>query len=70
MTSTPNCPRWACVGDSTNDQDMFGHIPLSVGVANLMRFADQLTVWPAYLTRGERGEGFAEVADALLGARP
>jgi HAD superfamily hydrolase (TIGR01484 family) len=62
--------RWACVGDSTNDQDMFGHIPLSVGVANLMRFADQLTVWPAYLTRGERGAGFAEVADALLGARP
>ncbi len=62
--------RWACVGDSTNDQDMFGHIPLSVGVANLMRFADQLTVWPAYLTRSERGAGFAEVADALLGARP
>ena len=62
--------RWACVGDSTNDQDMFGHIPLSVGVANLMRFADQLTVWPAYLTRGERGAGFAEMADALLGARP
>ena len=62
-------PRWACVGDSTNDQDMFGHIPLSVGVANLMRFADQLTVWPAYLARAERGAGFAEVADALLRAR-
>ena len=62
-------PRWACVGDSTNDQDMFGHIPLSVGVANLMRFADQLTVWPAYLTRAERGAGFAEVVDALLRAR-
>ena len=62
-------PRWACVGDSTNDQDMFGHIPLSVGVANLMRFAGQLTVWPAYLTRAERGEGFAEVADALLRVR-
>ena len=62
-------PGWACVGDSTNDQDMFGHIPLSVGVANLMRFAGQLTVWPAYLTRAERGEGFAEVADALLRVR-
>ena len=62
-------PRWACVGDSTNDQDMFGHIPLSIGVANLMRFAGQLTVWPAYLTRAERGEGFAEVADALLRVR-
>ena len=48
---------------------MFGHFPLSVGVANLLRFADQLTVWPAYLTRGERGAGFAEVADALIAAR-
>jgi len=61
--------RWVYVGDSTNDQKMFAHFPLSVGVANLMRFADRLTVWPAYLTRGERGAGFAEVADALIAAR-
>jgi HAD superfamily hydrolase (TIGR01484 family) len=62
-------PRWVYVGDSTNDQEMFGHFPFSVGVANLMRFAAELTVWPAYLTQRERGAGFAEVADALLGAR-
>ena len=61
--------RWVYIGDSTNDQQMFGHFPLSVGVANLMRFAAQLTVWPAYLTRGERGTGFAEVAAALLRSR-
>ncbi|HEY6513315.1 MAG TPA: HAD-IIB family hydrolase [Burkholderiaceae bacterium] len=61
--------RWVYVGDSTNDQEMFAHFRLSVGVANLMRFAAQLTVWPAYLTRGERGAGFAEVADALVAAR-
>lgn len=61
--------RWAYVGDSTNDQLMFGHFPLSVGVANLMHFAEQLHVWPAYLTRGARGAGFAEFADALLRAR-
>jgi hydroxymethylpyrimidine pyrophosphatase-like HAD family hydrolase len=61
--------RWVYIGDSTNDQQMFGHFPLSVGVANLMRFAAQLTVWPAYLTRGERGTGFAEVAAALLKSR-
>jgi HAD superfamily hydrolase (TIGR01484 family) len=60
---------WVYVGDSTNDQEMFARFPLSVGVANLMRFAAQLTVWPAYLTRGERGAGFAEVADAILAAR-
>ena len=61
--------RWVYVGDSTNDQLMFGHFALSVGVANLLRFRDSLTVWPAYLTRGERGAGFAEVADAILKAR-
>jgi len=61
--------RWVYVGDSLNDQEMFAHFPLSVGVANLMRFADRLTEWPAYLTDGERGSGFAEVADALIAAR-
>ena len=59
---------WVYVGDSTNDQDMFGHFPLSVGVANLRRFADQLHTWPAYISDGERGVGFAEVATRLLAA--
>ena len=57
--------RWVYVGDSTNDQLMFGHFPLSVGVANLMSFASALTVWPTYLTQGARGAGFAEVARTL-----
>ena len=61
--------RWVYVGDSTNDQEMFGHFAMSVGVANLMRFADQLTVWPSYMAEAERGAGFAEVADALLNSR-
>ena len=61
--------RWVYVGDSTNDQLMFGHFPLSVGVANLLQVADQLTIWPAYVTRHERGAGFAEVAATLLKAR-
>ena len=61
--------RWVYVGDSTNDQLMFGHFPLSVGVANLRRFAEQLHTWPAYITEGERGAGFAEVARALLAVR-
>jgi HAD superfamily hydrolase (TIGR01484 family) len=57
---------WVYVGDSTNDQPMFERFALSVGVANLQRFADQLVHWPRYITRSERGEGFAEVADAVL----
>jgi HAD superfamily hydrolase (TIGR01484 family) len=60
---------WVYVGDSTNDQLMFGHFPLSVGVANLLRFKDELTVWPKFITQGERGAGFAEVARTLLAAR-
>jgi hydroxymethylpyrimidine pyrophosphatase-like HAD family hydrolase len=61
--------RWLYVGDSTNDQAMFARLRHSVGVANLMRFAHQLHTWPAWITRGERGEGFAEVAHAVLAAR-
>ncbi len=61
--------RWVYVGDSTNDQDMFGRFPHSVGVANLLRFERELHTWPAYLTVAERGQGFAEVARAVLAAR-
>lgn len=61
--------RWVYVGDSTNDQQMFGHFPVSVGVANLARFAAQLHTWPAWITAGERGRGFAELARRLLAAR-
>ena len=61
--------RWVYVGDSTNDEPMFERVPLSVGVTNLMRFAGRLRTWPAWITRGERGQGFAEVAAALLAAR-
>ena len=60
---------WLYVGDSTNDQLMFERVPLSVAVANIERFVPQLDVLPAYVTRGERGTGFAELADALLAAR-
>ncbi|WP_439518052.1 HAD-IIB family hydrolase [Hydrogenophaga sp.] len=61
---------WVYVGDSTNDARMFGHFPHSVGVANVARFWDALSHHPAYVTRGERGAGFAEVAAAVLDAHP
>src|SRR5690606_18773610 len=59
---------WAYVGDSTNDQRMFEAFDNSIGVANIARFLPQLTALPRYLTQGERGAGFAEVADALQAA--
>ena len=58
--------RWVYVGDSTNDVLMFEHFPHSVGVANIRRFEAELTHPPRYVTRGERGAGFAEVAQAIL----
>jgi HAD superfamily hydrolase (TIGR01484 family) len=61
--------RWLYVGDSTNDQAMFAQFPLSVGVANLLDFAPSLTQWPAYLTEGARGAGFAEIARGVLRGR-
>jgi HAD superfamily hydrolase (TIGR01484 family) len=60
---------WVYVGDSTNDMLMFEHFPHSVGVANIRRFEAELTHPPRYVTRGERGAGFAEVAQAILAGR-
>jgi len=59
--------RWAFVGDSGNDQVMFQHFTHSFGVANVRRFAQQLTHLPRYITPSERGAGFAEVARAITG---
>jgi len=61
--------RWAYVGDSTNDQLMFEAFAHSIGVANIRRFEAQLTHKPRYITAGERGAGFTEVACAILAAR-
>jgi HAD superfamily hydrolase (TIGR01484 family) len=58
--------QWVYVGDSTNDQLMFKTFANSVGVANIARFVPQLAHLPRYVTRGERGAGFAEVSRALL----
>lgn len=57
------------VGDSPNDAPMFAYFPLSVGVANVLDFASRLETPPRLVTRLRCGAGFAELADALLGAR-
>jgi HAD superfamily hydrolase (TIGR01484 family) len=62
--------RYAFVGDSPNDAPMFAYFPLSVGVANVRRFAGRLEHAPAYVTAAESGTGFAELAARLLAARP
>jgi hypothetical protein len=61
--------RYVYVGDAPNAAPMFAFFPHAVGVANLRRFLDRLPTPPAYITQGEAGEGFAELARMLLDAR-
>jgi HAD superfamily hydrolase (TIGR01484 family) len=57
------------VGDSPNDAPMFEHFPYSVGVANVRAFAGRIATPPVYVTEGESGAGFAELAAHLLAGR-
>jgi HAD superfamily hydrolase (TIGR01484 family) len=57
------------VGDSPNDEPMFGYFPCSVGVANVRKFVDEMLMKPTYVTRADCGAGFAEIADLLRASR-
>lgn len=56
------------VGDSPNDESLFDarYFPVSVGVANVLEYANQLNHKPAYVTTAAEGKGFEEVARSLL----
>ena len=56
------------VGDSPNDEPMFAAFPLSVGVANVRAHAARMRHLPRYITRGEGGAGFVELAERLIDA--
>ncbi|AKZ63796.1 HAD family hydrolase [Herbaspirillum hiltneri N3] len=60
--------RHRCVfaGDSPNDAPMFAYFPLSVGVANVLDFADRLPHPPRFITHRASGAGFAELTQHLL----
>jgi len=58
--------RFVFAGDSPNDAPMFGFFPNAVGVANVRGFADRIAILPAYVTQGEAGAGFTELAEFLL----
>lgn len=57
--------RFVFCGDSQNDEPMFEYFKNSVGVANVMNFKNRLKTFPAYITKKESGEGFAELASLL-----
>ena len=55
------------VGDSPNDESLFDKrcFPISVGVANVLDYANQLTHQPTYVTTAAEGEGFCELTKKL-----
>jgi len=61
--------RWVFVGDSGNDAAAFERFPKSVGVANVREHLSRLPVPPRYVTDGERGRGFAQLAAHLVDHR-
>jgi HAD superfamily hydrolase (TIGR01484 family) len=54
-------------GDSPNDEPMFGFLPNSFAVANILDFRDILKTEPAYFSPSRGGAGFVEIAELLLG---
>lgn len=66
---TKDRSRWLFIGDSRNDAAAFEYFPISVGVKNVEAYLAQLPTPPPYVTRGDRGVGFAEMAEHVLGAR-
>ncbi|SIS97762.1 HAD family hydrolase [Neptunomonas antarctica] len=61
----------AFIGDSPNDEAMFEHFPLSVGVSNIRRFLKQLDHSPHFITEHHGGFGFVEFAETIIkSARP
>ena len=61
--------RFVFIGDSPNDAPMFGFFPDAVGVANLREFADRCEALPRWITTAAQGEGFYELATAILAVR-
>lgn len=63
-----NAKQVVTVGDSPNDESLFdpSNFPLSVGVANVVRYKTKLKHLPVYVTAMEEGEGFAELTRLLL----
>jgi HAD superfamily hydrolase (TIGR01484 family) len=58
----------ATVGDSPNDESLFDsrYFPVSVGVANVSKYLDQLQYQPSYITTDAEGEGFCELSRYIL----
>jgi HAD superfamily hydrolase (TIGR01484 family) len=56
------------VGDSPNDESLFNqrYFPISVGVANIREYQNQLQHQPTYVTTAAEGDGFCELCSYIL----
>jgi len=61
--------RWAFVGDSGNDAACFGAFRTTFAVANVRAHLARIPVTPRYAASAEMGDGFAEIARAIVAAR-
>jgi hydroxymethylpyrimidine pyrophosphatase-like HAD family hydrolase len=61
--------RYAFVGDSGNDSACFAAFRTTFGVANVAAHLARIAVPPRYVTPSSMGEGFAEIARALIASR-
>ncbi|NEP46161.1 MAG: HAD-IIB family hydrolase [Okeania sp. SIO2H7] len=66
-------PQWeteqiVTVGDSPNDESLFdkSKFSLSVGVANIIDYADKLRHRPVYITTNKEADGFCELVEILI----
>ncbi len=57
------------IGDSLNDESMFGFFNHSFGVANVLKYKDQLKNKPKWVTNFPMGLGFIEIANSILGIK-
>ncbi len=58
--------RWAFAGDSGNDRACFAGFETTFGVANVRNHVGALSVPPRWVAPSEMGDGFAEIARAVL----
>ena len=55
-------------GDSPNDTPMFSFFKNSVGVANVLDYAEEMEQQPCWMTKKRTAAGFVELAEALMAA--
>jgi len=61
--------RFLFIGDSPNDEPMFGYFPQSAAVRNIQRFLERMKHLPAFVADHEGSEGFAQIVGTILSHR-